>query len=114
MWTPTLLVLDSKGKEQYRFEGFFPPEDFLAQQHLGLGRVAFAEGNYAAARKRYGAVVEHLPKSDAAPEALYWAGVAKYKQTGDGAALAETAEAFRSRYSDSSWAKKASVWRPAA
>jgi hypothetical protein len=114
LWTPTLIILDSDGKEHHRFEGFLPPEDFLAELHLGLGRVAFAKGDYAAAQKRYRAVVEHLPDSHAAPEALYWAGVAKYKETGDPAALAETADAFRSRYTDSVWAKKASVWRPAA
>ena len=48
--------------------------------------------------------------TDAAPEALYWAGVARYKATGDAAALAETAAEFANRYQDSAWAKKASVW----
>lgn len=114
LWTPTLIVLDSDGKEQHRFEGFLPAEDFLAELHLGLGRAAFAHGDYATAQKRYRAVVEHLPNSHAAPEALYWAGVARYKETGDAGALAETANAFSSRYTDSSWAKKASVWRSAA
>ena len=47
-----------------------------------------------------------------AAEALYWAGVAKYKATGDAAALGETAEAFSTRFRDSPWAKKASVWAP--
>jgi hypothetical protein len=36
--------------------------------------------------------------------------VAKYKATGSGDALAETATEFRKRYQDSEWAKKASVW----
>lgn len=45
-----------------------------------------------------------------APEALYWAGVSKYKASGDPGALARTAEAFRTRFTDSPWAKKASVW----
>ena len=50
--------------------------------------------------------------TDAAPEALYWAGVARYKATGDAAALSDTAGQFRQRYQESSWAKKASVWNP--
>lgn len=45
-----------------------------------------------------------------APEALYWAGVSKYKGTGDPGALQETAAHFKTRFTDSSWAKKASVW----
>jgi hypothetical protein len=55
-------------------------------------------------------VVERHPQSDAAAEALYWAGVSRYKATNDGAALSETAAAFKTRYTDSTWAKKASVW----
>lgn len=46
-----------------------------------------------------------------APEALYWAGVSRYKATNDAAALAGTADAFARRYQDSVWAKKASVWK---
>ena len=41
-----------------------------------------------------------------------WAGVARYKATGDAAALKDTAERFKKRYADSTWAKKASVWAP--
>jgi hypothetical protein len=36
--------------------------------------------------------------------------VARYKDSGDGRALAETAEVFAGRSGDTSWAKKASVW----
>ena len=39
-WTPTLILLDPEGKERYRFEGFLPPEDFLAQLEMGLARTA--------------------------------------------------------------------------
>ena len=47
---------------------------------------------------------------EAAAEAQYWAGVSKYKGTNDATALKETAQAFKQRYQDTSWAKKASVW----
>lgn len=47
---------------------------------------------------------------DVAAEALYWTGVCRYKGSNEGAALADTARAFRTRFTDSSWAKKASVW----
>jgi len=36
--------------------------------------------------------------------------VARYKAMNDPTALSATAEEFRTRYSDTSWAKKASVW----
>jgi hypothetical protein len=109
-WTPTILLLDPEGTERHRIEGYLPADDFMAQLGLGLGRVEFSAGDFAEAERQLREVVSRHPEADAAPEALYWAGVAKYKATGDAAALQETGEAFRQRYQDSSWAKKSSVW----
>lgn len=109
-WTPTILLLDPTGTERHRIEGFLPADDFMAQLGLGLGRVEFSAGDFAEAERQLREVVARHPDSDAAPEALYWAGVAKYKATNDAAALQETGEAFRQRYQDSAWAKKSSVW----
>lgn len=109
-WTPTILVLDTKGEERHRIEGFLPTEDFLPQLILGLGHAAFAESNFADAETRFNQVVEQYPDSDAAAEALYWKGVSRYKATGDASALEATATAFSQRYRDTPWAKKASVW----
>jgi hypothetical protein len=111
-WTPTTLVLDATGQERHRIEGFLPVDDYLAQLALGLGHSAFARGDFDEAERRYREIVERYPSTDAAPEALYWAGVARYKATGDAAALRDTAGQFRQRYQESSWAKKASVWNP--
>ena len=52
-----------------------------------------------------------IPMTDSAPEAPYWAGVSRYKGSGDPDALGATAKAFSERYQDSPGAKKASVWR---
>jgi tetratricopeptide (TPR) repeat protein len=109
-WTPTVLVLDSQGEERHRIEGFLPATDFLAQLALGLGHSAFARSDFAEGERWFRQVMERYPDSDAAPEALYWAGVARYKATGNPAALRETAQQFERRYRDTSWAKKASVW----
>ena len=82
----------------------------MAQLGIGLGKANFARGEWGEAEQRFRGVLERHPESDAAPEALYWAGVSRYKAGGDPRALQETAQAFQSRYRDSSWAKKASVW----
>lgn len=110
-WTPTTLFLDPDGVERHRIEGFLPNDDFLGQLMVGLGHLAFRRGDYAASERWFQKVVDSLPKTDAAAEAQYWAGVSRYKATNDGAALGATAKAFTERYQDSSWAKKASVWR---
>ena len=109
-WTPTVLELDPNGEEFYRLEGFLPVEDFLAQLMLGRAHMAFKQVKWPEAEKRFREIAENLPNTDAAPEALYWAGVSRYKAKNDPAALKETAKAFTQRYKDSSWAKKASIW----
>jgi tetratricopeptide (TPR) repeat protein len=115
-WTPTLVIVDPSGTERHRIEGFLPAEDLLAQLALGLARSAFARQQYGEAERRFREVVDRFPNTEAAPEALYWAGVARYKATNDASALEQTAQAFAHKYQDSTWAKKASVWQkqPAA
>jgi thioredoxin-related protein len=110
-WTPTVLIVDEGGVERHRIEGFLPANEFIAQLKLGLAQAAFARSDFAEAERQFREVVGSYGDSDAAPEALYWAGVAKYKTTGDAAALADTYKAFQSRYKDTSWATKASVWQ---
>ena len=76
-WTPTILVLDPEGEERHRIEGILPVDDFLSQIALGLAKSAFHRQNYADAERRYREIVDRFPSTDAAPEALYWAGVSK-------------------------------------
>jgi TolA-binding protein len=105
-----MIIADSDGTERYRFEGYLPAEDFVAQLALGLGKAHFARGQWLEAEERFRGVLEPHADSEIAPEALYWCGVSRYKATGDASALQETAKAFQSQYPDSSWAKRASVW----
>lgn len=109
-WTPTILLLDQDGGEHHRIEGFLPADDLLAQLMLGRARIAFDAAQWAEAERRFREIVDRLPDTEAAAEALYWAGVAPYKATGDPASLKATGRAFRERYQDTPWAKKASVW----
>lgn len=109
-WTPTVLTIDGAGQERGRIEGFLPAAEFLAQLKLGLARAAFARGDFAESERRYREVVEQHADTEAAPEAMYWEGAARYKATGDPVALSATAARFEKQFKDSSWARKASVW----
>ena len=109
-WTPTVLLVDTTGHERHRIEGFLPVDDFLTQLHIGLAHAAFRANKFDESERRYRAIVDQFPNSDVAAEAQYWAGVSKYKASNDAAALQQTAQAFKNRYSESQWAKKASVW----
>ena len=110
-WTPTILLLDSEGVEHHRIEGFLPNDDFIAQLMLGRGHMDFKQDKFAEAEKRFREIVDKLPNTDAAPEAQYWSGVSRYKATNDATALKATARAFSRQYSDTTWAKKASIWQ---
>jgi TolA-binding protein len=109
-WTPTVLILDAEGNERHRIEGFLPTDDFLAQLKLGVAQTAFSAKKFDRAEKAFRQIVDELPETDAAAEALYWAGVSKYKGSNDASALKATSDAFKKRYTESPWAKKASIW----
>ena len=110
LWTPTVLVLDSDGRERARIEGYLPKEEFRAQLELALARVAFEHKRWADAERAYARVVESYPSSKAAPEAVYWRGVSRYKATNDHTVLSEITDALNEKYADSVWTLKASVW----
>jgi len=109
-WTPTTLVVDGTSKERHRVEGFLPKGDFASQLELGLAKAAFARGGFGESEHAFEEVLRKYPDTDAAPEAQYWAGVSRYKSSGDAKALNDTTTRFKERYADSTWAKKASVW----
>ena len=102
--------MDADGAERWRIEGYLPKEEFRAQLELGLARVAFMHKQWADAEQRYARVAERYPETAAAPEAVYWRGVSRYKGTNDHTVLGAVAEELRQQYEGSEWALKASVW----
>lgn len=105
-----MLILDANGKERFRIEGYLPKEEFRAQLELGLARIAFMSKDFAEAERRYAAVLDRYPTTQAAPEALYWKGVSHYKATNDHTVLGELPGMFREKYPQSSWAMKSAAW----
>jgi hypothetical protein len=97
VWTPTVLLLDSDGKERVRLEGYLPNSDFLAALESGLGRIAFVQKKYVDAEGWYDDVVARFGQSHFAPEASYWGDVA---------------EELRKTHPSSVWAAKAIPWLP--
>ena len=102
--------MDPKGVERFRLEGYLPKDEFRVQLELGLARVAFANKKWKDAERRYSEVVDRYPNSKAAPEALYWKGVSRYKTTNDHTVLGELPAQFQEKYPDSLWALKTAAW----
>ncbi len=105
-----MLVLDPKGAERYRIEGYLPKDEFQAQLDMGLARVAFKEKKWADAERIFREVIDKFPNTSAAPEARYWGGVSHYKATNDHTVLSQVAQELASKNPESVWAKKALPW----
>lgn len=110
MWTPSVLLLDSEGRERVRLEGYLPNRDFVAALENGLARIAFVEKKFTDAERWYNDVVTRFPVSHSAPGAMYWRGVSHYKATNDHSVLGKVAEELRRDYPASVWAAKAIPW----
>ncbi len=108
VWTPTILVLSPQGDVYHEWSGYLPPDLYLAQLYLGLGKAALKEDRNEDAGRHFDRVAEQYPDSDAAPEALYWAAVTRFKGSGKGVDLQEGWRRLRERYPDSAWRQKQS------
>ncbi len=109
-WTPTFIVADSSGKETFRWVGYLPEDDFLGQLNMALAITAFKKGDYKNAERRFDEVMIKFPLTELAPEACYYIGVCRYRDTGDASWLRRTYENMSEAYPDSQWTIKASAW----
>jgi tetratricopeptide (TPR) repeat protein len=110
-WTPTLIVLDTDGKEHHRAIGFLPPEELIPMLMVGIGKCYFDNQQFDKAISTLEKLLAQYPKSDAAPEAVYLLGVARYKSTHDPKPLKQAYEQLASQYAASEWTKRASPYR---
>lgn len=109
-WTPTLVIADENGTELERFVGYLPSRDFMAQMTLSKGLAAFHMNRLDEARREFELLVAEFPESELVPEAEYYLGATKFKETGDTFPLGEISMELAKKYPDSIWTKKCSVW----
>ncbi len=105
-WTPTVILLNWRGEEQWRNEGFLPADEYNVMLGLGYSRHDFYSAQYDDAVKRLQDVVNNNPMSKQAPEAAYWLAVARYLKTDSGEELMDGWQKLKQRYPDSFWAMK--------
>lgn len=102
------MLLSAQGDVSHEWNGFLPPDAYLAQLFLGLGKAALKEERFGDAADHFAAVAARHPDDPAAEEALYWAAVARYKGSGNADDLQAGWAALRERYPDSPWRLKQS------
>jgi hypothetical protein len=110
-WTPTILVVDADGREQYRTVGFFTPDDFIASFMVGKGHWYLGSEQFPEAQGMFREVQEHYPDSEAAAEGTFFGGVARYKETHNPKALREAYDVLTAKFPRSMWTKQADHYR---
>jgi hypothetical protein len=108
-WTPNVVIADDRGRVHDRVEGYLPPAEFVARLSLGVGKFLLNQKRFAEAAHRFEGVVGRHPGSAAAAAALYWLGVARYKEAKDPAQLRPSWERLAREYPGSEWATRTEI-----
>jgi hypothetical protein len=108
-WTPNVVAADEQGRVHYRVEGYLGPEDFIAHLSLAAGKFWLNRKQFAQAAARFEEVSQRHAATDAGAEALYWLGVARYKQAHDPAQLRPAWQKLAQEYPDSEWTRRTKI-----
>lgn len=108
IWTPDIRILNHDGFEFYRWEGFLPPDEFVARTLCGFGLSYLRSKRFDQAEAVYVDVLKRFSTTYAAPEAQYYLGVARYRRDPDSEELLTQWANLRSRYPSSEFRVKQS------
>lgn len=109
IWTPNLNVIDGRLKRVYQVEGWLPPSEFVAMLGVGRGQYFLRGKKYAEAATLFKAVFEQSPRSQFAPEALYYRGVSRYLSSHKVDELKEDWIMLQRFYPQSAWSLRANI-----
>lgn len=110
-WTPSLLILEPDGSEQYRTLGFYPPQELIPSLLLGMGKAFFNRPDRKAASGCFEGIIREFPNSSMAPEAIYLNGVSKYIETHEVSNLIAIYDRLAADYPTSPWLMRADPYR---
>ena len=110
-WTPTLITLSPEAQEHHRTVGFLGPEELIPSLLLGLGKYYFENDRFDEALIRLEQLVDGYGTSDSAPEAVFLAGVCRYKRSHDPKPLKAAYEKLSASFPNSEWTKRAYPYR---
>jgi hypothetical protein len=105
-WTPAVVFALPDGRVVHSFLGFLPPDEYAPQVLLARGHAAFLKGDWEAAAEQFASAADGWPQSDAAPEATYWRGVARFRLEKVTRPIYEACMEIVDRWPHHIWAKK--------
>ena len=97
------MLLSPEGHVYDEWSGYLPPGLFIPRLLLGLGRTELKQDRFEAAARYFDEITEKYPLSDVAPEATYWAAVARYKRSHEAEDLLGGWRKLQTRYPESPW-----------
>jgi thioredoxin-related protein len=108
MWTPTFIVFANDGSEMRKITGYLNNLQFISEMEIGRALAYLRKGKPQIALDILENFNKHPQDNVAAPEALYWAGVASYfLNRRNPESLAIRWQELLNNYPDSIWASKA-------
>lgn len=110
-WTPTLIILNSEGKERRRTVGFLEVNELIPSVLLGVAKAYFETDQFDKAKENLARIIVDYSSSSAASEAVYLNGVCGYKSTHNLGLLKEAYETLKEKFPESEWTKKAYPYR---
>jgi tetratricopeptide (TPR) repeat protein len=110
-WTPTLVIVDTAGKEHHRTVGFLGPDELVPMILLGLGKSFFETGRFDEAIAAFDRLIAEFPGSVSVPEAIFVRGVSLYKNTKDPKPLRAAYDKLTAEHPGSDWTKRAFPYR---
>jgi TolA-binding protein len=110
-WTPTHVMLDTKGKEHNRTVGFVPAEEMIPVLLMGMAKTCFDLDDLDQAMVYLDQIIRTYPKGHSAPGAIYLRGVSGYLATHDAKNLKQIYEKLRDAYPQSVWAQRSLPYR---
>lgn len=108
IWTPDIRIMSDDGFELYRWDGFFPPPEFMARALCAFGYSYLRLRRFEEADACYVDLLTRFSTSYAAPEAQYYLGVTRYRADPDSNDLLTQWHHLASRYPYSEYRVKQS------
>ncbi len=108
IWTPDVRILNHDGYEMYSWGGFLPPPEFIARTLCGFAMAFLRLKRFDSAEELYVDVLRRFSTTYAAPEALYYLGVTRYRRDPNSDELLTQWANLRSRYPGSEYRVKQS------
>jgi hypothetical protein len=116
-WLPGQVILSPRNERlHHAWIGYLPPADYGIELLFARGMAAYETRDIAGGIAHWEQLVASAPTNERAVEALYWVGVAAYRQAESAGAahpLDAAAAAWRrlvDTYPQSSWARKVEIF----